>query len=122
MEDSYIMLHQQFRTLISLTQIVSAINNDGHPMLRSPYDNKTNITLDGQVLADVVDAVANILVRNEEVVAVAFSGATLVAMHGQEMEVATSGESDSANAKQSTELSLGPETQFSLKAWLTVMS
>jgi hypothetical protein len=107
MGESYLsateVLRQKFRSLISLTQIVSAINNDGHPTLRSTSDNKTNVALDRQIRDDILDAIANILVRNKEVVAVAFSGSTIVAMQGQEEQevgVTTGGESDSANAKQ----------------------
>jgi hypothetical protein len=107
MGESYLsateVLRQKFRSLISLTQIVSAINNDGHPTLRSASDYNTNIALDRQIRDDILDAIADILIRNEEVVAVAFSGSTIVAMQGQEEQevgVTTGGESDSANAKQ----------------------
>ena len=93
------VLRQKFRSLISLTQIVSAINNDGHPMLRSTSDNKTHVDLDREILDEVLDAIANILVRNEEVVAVGFSGSTISTMQAQEEQelgVTTGGE----NARQ----------------------
>ena len=49
----------------------------------------------------MLDAIASIFVRNEEVVAVAFSGSIIVAIQEQAVVATTGGEPGSANAKQS---------------------
>ncbi|KIM74963.1 hypothetical protein PILCRDRAFT_14027 [Piloderma croceum F 1598] len=122
MEENYPateILRQKFRSLISLTQIVSAINNDGHPTLPSAADNKpSNVPHEWQIFDDILDAIANILVRKDEVVAVALSGSTIVAVQGQEEQevmVTTGSESDSANAdqldaEQEVEVTMGSES------------
>jgi hypothetical protein len=122
MEENYAateILRQKFRSLISLTQIVSAINNNGHPTLPSAADNKPrNVPPDQQILDDILDAIANILVRKDEVVAVALSGSTIVAVQGreeQEVIVTTGSESVSDNAhqldvEQEVEVTMGSES------------
>ena len=71
-------LHAEFCTILKLTQLVSAINNSGHPTLhlpRKPY------TL--SPLLDVLIAIATLLVRDHEVVALGVSGCNLVAVQQQ---------------------------------------
>jgi hypothetical protein len=122
MEENYPateILRQKFHSLISLTQIVSAINNDGHLTLPSAADNKpSNVPHEQQIFDDILDAIANILVQKDEVVAVALSGSTIVVVQGQEEQevmVTTGSESDSANAdqldaEQEVEVTMGSES------------
>jgi hypothetical protein len=75
-------LHSRFRTLLKLTELVTAINNSGHPTLRyfRTAAHKTNVA-DNLLLA-----ISTILVRNNEVVAVGISGSNVVAMQEQPVE------------------------------------
>jgi len=78
-------LHKRSRSLISLIELTSAINRGGHPTL--PSSDPRDYTR--YVHEDLLDATASILVRNEEVVAVAVSGRHVVAMQEQEVAVNT---------------------------------
>jgi hypothetical protein len=73
--------------------LVSAINKNGYPTLQtfSRAINNAGGPLDDSVL----HAIANILVRNTEVISVAVSGSSVVVMQGREED--TTGEPDSAN-------------------------
>jgi hypothetical protein len=75
--------------------LTSAINNGGHPTLPSsdPRD------YDHYVHEDMLDAIASILVRHEEVVAVAVSGRNVVAMQEQNVAVNTD-EPDAVHAEE----------------------
>jgi hypothetical protein len=88
-------LHAQFRSLLKLTQLVSAINNNGHPTLRLPSARKKIPTTPHD---EVILAIATLLVRNHEVVAVGASGAGVLAVQ-QPIETALS-EPDSADNEQ----------------------
>jgi len=74
--------HAKFRSLLSLTELISAINNGGHPKLAwsDERDYTKHDTLD-----NVLDAIAHILVRYEEVIAVAASSSGVVAVQHQEV-------------------------------------
>jgi hypothetical protein len=72
------ILHEKFCTLISASELVSAINNGGHPTLQSPDSSFPKDTSPNNPLL----ACADILVRNEAVAAVAVSGSRIVAMQG----------------------------------------
>jgi len=74
------MLHDKFRSLTSVVELVSAINNGGHPTLRS---TDIDFPRSDPGLDNALYASADILVRNEEVAAVAVSGSGIVAMQTQ---------------------------------------
>jgi hypothetical protein len=67
------MLHSQFRTLLKLTELVTAINNCDHPTLREPPTKTKPRAID-----NLLSACATIIVRNHEIVAVGASGSNVV--------------------------------------------
>src|SRR5712672_3507890 len=66
-------LHAEFRTILTLTELVSAINNSGHPTLHLPRKAYTPTPL-----LDLLFAIATLLVRDHEVVALGVSGHNIV--------------------------------------------
>ena len=91
-------LHERFRSLLKLTQLIAAINNHDHPTLHLPRTQKVYPTIPSD---EVLFALSTLLVRNHEIVAVAASGAGVVAVQ-EPMETPTS-EPDSASNKQPAE-------------------
>jgi hypothetical protein len=89
-------LQAEFRSLLKLTQLVTAINHSGHPTLRIP-PKKRNYPL--TPLDDVLFAFATLLVRKDEIVAVGSSGTGVVAVQQPMVETSRS-ESDSADTEQ----------------------
>ena len=87
-------LHAEFRTILKLTQLVSTINNSGHPTLHLPRKPYTP-----SPLLDVLIAIATLLVRDHEVVALGVSGRDLIAVEQQTIasrpDPATEEQSDS---------------------------
>jgi hypothetical protein len=77
-------LHEKFRSIISLTELISAINNSGHPTLREHDDQRKRPT--ESLWEKLLAAITHILVRHE-VVAVAVSGSSIVAVQEQNVEV-----------------------------------
>jgi len=78
-------LHSKFRSLLALTEFISTVNKGGYPTLPSADDRKKSSSR--RALNDVLHALADILVRNREVIAVAVSGPNIVAMEGEKEEV-----------------------------------
>ena len=74
-------LNAKFRTILKLTELVTALNNNDHPTLRLPYKQKPKHTPDAN--EDLVFAIATILVHNNEVVAVGVSGPHVIAVEQQ---------------------------------------
>lgn len=74
-------LHRRFRSLVTLTQLVSAINKDGSPTLPTSRRTINNSTQSN--LSLVLHAIADILVRSTEVFSVAASGPNVVVMQEQ---------------------------------------
>jgi hypothetical protein len=70
-------LQAEFRSLLKLTQLVTAINHSGHPTLRIP-PKKIKYPL--TPLDDLLFAFATLLVRKDEIVAVGSSGTGIVAV------------------------------------------
>jgi hypothetical protein len=88
-------LHSKFRSLLALTEFISTINEGGYPALHSADHRKESY---GQrALNDVLHALADILVRNREVIAVAVSGPNIVAVEEQMEDV--TGEPDSVDVE-----------------------
>lgn len=86
-------VHAKFRTLLKLTELVAAINNNNnHPTLH-PHCTPTPPRPPGPI-DEVLFAISTILVRDNEVVAVGVSGPNLVAM--QQQEETASSEPDSS--------------------------
>jgi len=85
-------LHRKFCTLLVLTKFISTINKS-YPTLHSADNRKKSSSQ--RALNAVLDALADILVRNWEVIAVAISGPNIVAMEGEKEEVTR--EPDSVN-------------------------
>jgi hypothetical protein len=80
-------LQAEFRSLLKLTQLVTAINHSGHPTLRKPHQKrKYPLT----PLDDVLFAVATLLVRNDEIVAVGSSGTGVFAVQQPTVETSRS--------------------------------
>ena len=77
-------LHRKFCTLLALTEFISTINKS-YPTLHSADNRKKSSSR--RALNAVLDALADILVRNREVIAVAVSGPNIVAMEGEKEEV-----------------------------------
>jgi predicted lipoprotein with Yx(FWY)xxD motif len=71
-------LHAEFRTILKLTELVSAINNSGHMTLRLPREAYTLTPL-----LDVLLAITTLLVRDHEVVALGILGKNIVAVQQQ---------------------------------------
>ena len=69
----------KFRSLVGLARKVLTINH-GHSTLRKPSAKNQTDTLARQPRNELLDAVATILVRNVEVVAIAASGPNIVAI------------------------------------------
>jgi hypothetical protein len=89
-------LQAEFRSLLKLTQLVTAINHSGHPTLRiHPKERKYPLT----PLDDVLFAFATLLVRKDEVVAVGSSGTGVVAVQ-QPMVETTGSVPDSGDTEQ----------------------
>jgi hypothetical protein len=89
-------LHAEFRSLLKLTQLVTAINHSGYPTLRiPPKKRKYPLT----PLDDVLFAFATLLVRKDEVVAVGSSGTGVVAVQ-QPMVETTRSEPDAADTEE----------------------
>src|SRR5882762_2277122 len=82
-------LHKRCHSLITLTQLVSAMNKGGYPTLRTFF---RRINSKGGPLDNVLHGIANILVRNTEAISVAVSGSSVVVMQGREED--TAGEPD----------------------------
>jgi hypothetical protein len=62
-----------------------AVNKDGYPTLQFADDRQKRSSQ--QTLYDVLHALADILVRDQEVIAVGVSGSNIVAMEGETEEV-----------------------------------
>ncbi|KIM88365.1 hypothetical protein PILCRDRAFT_255107 [Piloderma croceum F 1598] len=77
-------LHSKFRSIIRLTEFISAVNKGGYPALKFSDDRSKKSRQ--RTLNDVLHAIADILVRDREAVAVAVSGSNIVAMEGQTVE------------------------------------
>jgi hypothetical protein len=90
-------LHEKFRSIISLTELISAINNGGHPTLRE-HDNQRKRPTES-LWEKLLAAITHVLVRHE-VVAVAVSGSSIVAM--QEQNVVVTGGQPNATDKDVT--------------------
>jgi hypothetical protein len=89
----------KLRSLIALTRTVAGINNAGRPTLRkSSIRNKYNPgPKSSRTFNDILlDATATILVRNQEVIALAASGGSIIAMEGRTEET-TAGKSSPAS-------------------------
>jgi hypothetical protein len=80
-------LHSKFRSLIALTEFILAVNKGGYPTLHFAHDRPKRSSR--RALNDVLHALADILVRDREVIAVGVSGSNIVVMEG-EMEEVTS--------------------------------
>ena len=97
-------LHAEFRTILKLTQLVSTINNSGHPTLHLPRKPYTP-----SPLLDVLIAIATLLVRDHEVVALGVSGRDLIAVEQQTI----ASRPDPATEEQSGELHLDEDLDCS---------
>jgi hypothetical protein len=89
-------LHSKFRSLVALTEFISAANKGGYPTLQFADDwqkRSSRRTLSN----DVLHALADILVRDREVVAVGVSGPNIIAMEGETEEAMS--ELDSVDAE-----------------------
>src|ERR1700674_3301126 len=78
---------------------ITAINYHGHPTLRLPLPSTPPPRLRTETLDDVPFAIATLLVRNHEVVALGISGANIVAMQQPMVGTRVSGP-DSADEEQ----------------------
>jgi hypothetical protein len=77
-------LRSKFRSLLALTEFISTVNKGGYPTLHSADDREKKSSR--QALNHVLHALADILVRDREVIAVAVSGPDLV-LEGEKEEV-----------------------------------
>ena len=97
-------LHAEFRTILKLTQLVLTINNSGHPTLHLPRKPYTP-----SPLLDVLIAIATLLVRDHEVVALGVLGRDLIAVEQQTI----ASRPDPATEEQSGELHLDEDLDCS---------
>jgi hypothetical protein len=102
-------LHARFRSVLKLTQLITAINNNDHPTLHLPRTQKVYPTTPSD---EVIFALATLLVRNHEIIAVAASGAGVVAMQ-QSMETAASEPDSASNKEPATHLPFDEYLNFS---------
>jgi len=78
-------LRSKFRSLLALTEFISTVNKGGYPTLHSADDREKKSSQ--RALNHVLHALADILVRDREVIAVAVSGPNLVLIEGEKEEV-----------------------------------
>jgi len=65
-------LHEVFRSLITLTTLVAAINNKGHPKLAWPFDlHQSTFETEQSTIGTVLNCLAALLVRDAEAIAAA---------------------------------------------------
>ena len=81
--------------LVTLTQLVSAINKGGYPTLRTFSHEIYN---PGEPLDDELHAIVNILVRDTEPISVTVSGPNIIVVQSRDED--PMGESGSANEEQ----------------------
>jgi hypothetical protein len=86
----------KFRSLVGLARKVSTINH-GRPTLRKPSARNQTDTLTRQPQNELLDAIATILVRNVEVVAIAASGPNIVAIQDAVQQLPGSDADDNRN-------------------------
>jgi hypothetical protein len=86
----------KFRSLVGLARKVSTINH-GHPTLRKPSARNQTNTLARQPQNERLDAIATILVRDAEVVAIAASGPNIVAIQDAIQQLPASAADDNRN-------------------------
>lgn len=71
-------LHQEWRTLIMLLTLVSAVNNNGHPCLlkaeRSIQPYRSLFDKSHSSRSAILNGVTSVIVRNHETAAITFSG------------------------------------------------
>ena len=101
-------LHARFRSVLKLTQLITAINNNDHPTLHLPRTQKVYPTTPSD---EVIFALATLLVRNHEIVAVAASGAGVVAVQ-QSMETAMSEPDPATNKEPAVRLPVDKHLNF----------
>ena len=89
-------LRSKFRSLLALTEFISTVNKGGYPTLHSADDREKKSSQ--RALNHVLHALADILVRDREVIAVAVSGPNLVLIEGEKEEVTR--EPDSVDVEQ----------------------
>lgn len=85
-------LHKRFRSVVTLTQLVSAINAGGYPTWRA-FPHKINNPRGPLEVA--LHAMVDILGRNTEAISVAVSGSSIVVVQGLDED--PTGEPGSAN-------------------------
>jgi hypothetical protein len=88
-------LHKRFLSLVTLTQLISAINKGGYLTLRT---FSREIYNPGEPLDDELHAIVNILMRDTEPISVAISGSNIIVVQGRDED--PMGESGSANKEQ----------------------
>jgi hypothetical protein len=86
----------KFRSLVALARKVSTIHY-GHSTVRKPSARNQTNTLVRQPQNDLLDAIATILVRDVEVVAIAASGPNIVAIQDAIQQLPGSGADDNRN-------------------------